>query len=56
MKIMITASKYHYQFVPEIKEELEKKGHKITLPNCCFSDELNGMNPKIINKDLNLIK
>lgn len=26
------------------------------LPKCSFTDELEGINPKIINGDLNLIK
>ena len=33
MKIMILCSKYFYDKVPKIKEELEKVGHIITLPN-----------------------
>jgi hypothetical protein len=136
MKIFIVCSKYFYNKVPKIKEILEKRGHKITLPNsfeepfkeeeikkispeehskwkremmkrtekdipkndailvlnfekkgipnyiggatfieiikawelnkkiffmnplpnCSFTDELKGMNPIIINQDLNLIK
>ena len=26
------------------------------LPKCCFTNELEGINPKVINKNLNLIK
>lgn len=33
MNIFICASKYCYQHIPAIKEELEKQGHSITLPN-----------------------
>ncbi len=33
MKIMIICSKYFYERIPPIKEELEKKGHEITPPN-----------------------
>jgi len=33
MKIFICCSKHLYNKVPEIKKELEKLGHKITLPN-----------------------
>lgn len=33
MKIFICASKYNYDKIPPIKEALEKRGHKITLPN-----------------------
>lgn len=33
MKIFICCSKFLYDKVPPIKEELEKMGHSITLPN-----------------------
>jgi hypothetical protein len=33
MKIFIACSKHFYYRIPEIKEELEKAGHIITLPN-----------------------
>jgi hypothetical protein len=33
MKIMIVCSKYHYPKIPPVKEFLENKGHRITLPN-----------------------
>lgn len=33
MKIFICCSKYFYHKIPNIKEELEKIGHEITLPN-----------------------
>jgi predicted adenylyl cyclase CyaB len=33
MKIMIISSKHHYYKIPEIKQELEKLGHIIMLPN-----------------------
>jgi hypothetical protein len=33
MKIFICSSKHLYQKIPRIREELEKRGHKITLPN-----------------------
>lgn len=33
MKIFIVSSKHFYKYVPKIKEELEKKGHKVMLPN-----------------------
>lgn len=33
MNIFVCCSKYFYGKVPPIKEALEKKGHKITLPN-----------------------
>ena len=33
MKIYICASKHNYHRIAEIKEALEAKGHKITLPN-----------------------
>ena len=34
MKIFICCSKFLYNKVPPIKEELEKMGHVITVPNC----------------------
>lgn len=37
MKIFIICSKAFYDKIPEIKNELEKTGHEITLPNC-FDD------------------
>lgn len=33
MKIFICSSKHLYHTIPPIKEQLEKQGHKITLPN-----------------------
>lgn len=33
MKIFLCCSKYFYERIPPIKEELEKAGHTITLPN-----------------------
>ncbi len=33
MKIFICASKHCYHLIAPIKEELEKQGHSITLPN-----------------------
>ena len=33
MKIFIVCSKHLYHKIPEIKKELERGGHKITLPN-----------------------
>ena len=33
MKIFIACSKHFYNKIPYIKKELEKKGHKIKLPN-----------------------
>ncbi len=33
MKIFVACSKYFYHRIPEIKEKLEIKGHKISLPN-----------------------
>jgi len=33
MKIMIICSKHFYKQIPEIKEDLEKMGHKVKLPN-----------------------
>jgi glycogen synthase len=33
MKIFICASKYNYGYVADIKEELEKMGHDVTVPN-----------------------
>lgn len=33
MRIFICASKHNYHKLPPIKAALEKKGHKITLPN-----------------------
>ena len=33
MKIFICASKYCYDKIPPIQKELERNGHKITLPN-----------------------
>ena len=33
MKIFIGCSKHFYHKIPEIKKELEKAGHSITLPN-----------------------
>jgi len=34
MKIFIICSKRFYPFIPEVKQQLEKLGHEITLPNC----------------------
>lgn len=34
MKIFIICSKKFYDQIPPIKEQLEKSGHIITLPNC----------------------
>lgn len=34
MKVFLICSKNFYNKIPLIKEELEKKGHIITLPNC----------------------
>lgn len=39
MKIFICASKHNYKHIPEIKSELEKAGHDITLPNS-FDDPM----------------
>jgi len=33
MKIFIGCSKYFYDRIPEIKLELEKGGHNVSLPN-----------------------
>ena len=33
MKVFIICSKHHYHKVEEIKKELEKQGHDVTLPN-----------------------
>ena len=34
MKIMTCCSKKFYHAIPAIKEELEKAGHEVVLPNC----------------------
>lgn len=34
MKILIICSKAFYDKIPQIKNELERKGHEVTLPNC----------------------
>lgn len=34
MKIFIICSKAFYSHIPAIKEELEQRGHVVTLPNC----------------------
>jgi hypothetical protein len=34
MKIFVICSKFFYGKVREIKSELEKLGHEVTLPNC----------------------
>ncbi len=34
MKIFLICSKKFYSEIPNIKRDLELKGHKITLPNC----------------------
>lgn len=39
MKIFICASKHLYHKIPQIKEALEKQGHRITLPNS-FEDPM----------------
>jgi len=39
MKIFIICSKHHSHKVPEIKEDLENKGHIVTLPNS-FEDPM----------------
>ena len=33
MRIFICCSKHHYKEILPLKEELEKKGHEVTLPN-----------------------
>ncbi len=39
MHIFLCCSKHFYNKIPPIKEELEKNGHAITLPNC-YNDPL----------------
>lgn len=34
MNIFLICSKKFYDVIPAIKEELEKQGHKLTMPNC----------------------
>ncbi len=34
MRIFIIGSKYMYHRVPPVKEELERRGHSVTPPNC----------------------
>lgn len=39
MKILIICSKAFYKDIAPIKEELEKQGHKISLPNSYYNPE-----------------
>ncbi|MEA2112465.1 MAG: hypothetical protein U9P50_00635 [Patescibacteria group bacterium] len=39
MKIFIISSKNFYEKIPEIKEQLEKNGNIISLPNCFDAPE-----------------
>ncbi len=39
MKIFMICSKAFYGMIPDIKDDLEKKGHIITLPNCYDNPE-----------------
>ena len=50
MKIYIACSKYFYNKIPEIKKELEKLGHKITLPNS-FEDPFKEEEIKKLSKE-----
>ncbi len=49
MKIFIICSKAFYEKVPDIKKELESKGHEITLPNS-FDDP--GFEEKLRDEDV----
>lgn len=50
MKIFLCCSKYLYNKVPEIKEQLERAGHEIILPNS-FEDPLKEEEMKKISKE-----
>lgn len=50
MKVFICCSKHFYNKIPLIKEELIKKGHKITLPNS-FEDPFKEEEMKNISKE-----
>lgn len=43
MKIWVICSKRFYSKIKLIKEELEKKGHKVYLPNCYDAPEIEKM-------------
>lgn len=50
MKIFICASKHNYHRIPSIKEQLEKAGHKITLPNS-YNDPMKEEKMKQLSKE-----
>lgn len=50
MKIFIVCSKHFYHEIPSIREELEKAGHKITLPNS-YEDPFKEEKMKQLSKD-----
>ena len=50
MKIFICCSKYLYNKIPEIKEQLERVGHEIILPNS-FEEPLKEEEMKKISKE-----
>ncbi len=50
MKIFICCSKHIYNKIPEIREELEKMGHVITLPNS-FHEPMKEEEMKKIGKE-----
>lgn len=53
MKIFICSSKHFYSKIQEIKSELEKQGHKITLPNS-YEEPLKEEEMKKISKEEHL--
>lgn len=50
MKIFICASKYLYGHIEEIKNELEKRGHIVTLPNS-FDEPLKEEEMKLLSRE-----
>jgi hypothetical protein len=50
MKIFIACSKHFYNKVDEVKFELEKIGHEVTLPNC-FDDPFREDRLKLLSRE-----
>ena len=50
MKIMILCSKHFYNKIPEIKKILEKRGHKLKMPNS-FDEPFAEERIKIMSKE-----
>ncbi len=50
MKIFLAASKHNYQKIPPIKEQLEKAGHELTLPNS-YNEPMKEEEMKILSQE-----